>query len=251
MQLSDERIHEGHRARMRAKLREHGARIFDTYELLEMLLYYVVPYKDTNPISKRLLARFGSLDGVLRASEAELAEVDGIGAKAAAFLAAVGRLTDLTALRGGDTEPPVFDDFNRAGEFFVDYFDRNKKVNIVLLLLDDCMRLLGVERIPGDNFSSASVHPKHFISAALRYHATIAIIGYTHRGSVAYPYSGDYETCRMLRYELNRLGINLVEQFIVGGNEYNGSSMELRFNSPPTEALRRFLRSKEEACQKD
>ena len=54
MQANNDGIHKGHRQRMRAKLKAHGARVFDTYELLEMLLYYVVPYKDTNPIAKRL-----------------------------------------------------------------------------------------------------------------------------------------------------------------------------------------------------
>ena len=65
--IDDSRIHEGHRQRMRSKLLTHGQRIFDTYELLEMLLYHVIPYKDTNPISKRLLAAFG--DGSFHRSE--------------------------------------------------------------------------------------------------------------------------------------------------------------------------------------
>ena len=61
MYIEDKDIHKGHRARMRSKLESYGPRIFDTYELLEMLLYYVIPYRDTNPIAKRLLAAFGSL----------------------------------------------------------------------------------------------------------------------------------------------------------------------------------------------
>ena len=69
--ISDENIHDGHRCRMKAKLLSHGRSIFDTYELLEMLLYYVIPYKDTKkkkaflflsppgngPSCKRLLSR--------------------------------------------------------------------------------------------------------------------------------------------------------------------------------------------------
>ena len=62
--LPDEKLHVGHRARMRRKFLSYGPRIFDTYELLEMLLYHVIPYKDTNPIAKRLLMEFGSLEGV-------------------------------------------------------------------------------------------------------------------------------------------------------------------------------------------
>ena len=66
--LPDEKLHVGHRARMRRKFLSYGSRIFDTYELLEMLLYHAIPYKDTNPVAKRLLMEFGSLEGVLTAS---------------------------------------------------------------------------------------------------------------------------------------------------------------------------------------
>ena len=41
-------IHKGHRQRMREKLFSHGSRVLQSYELLEMLLYYVIPYKNTN-----------------------------------------------------------------------------------------------------------------------------------------------------------------------------------------------------------
>ena len=57
--IAENKIHAGHRSRMKHKLISHGQHIFDTYELLEMLLYYVIPYKDTNPISKNLLYAFG------------------------------------------------------------------------------------------------------------------------------------------------------------------------------------------------
>ena len=92
MPILDKDIHKGHRARMRSKLASYGPRIFDTYELLEMLLYYVIPVRDTNPVAKRLLAEFGDLDGVLSASMEELMAVDGIGAAAASYLITVGAL---------------------------------------------------------------------------------------------------------------------------------------------------------------
>jgi DNA repair protein RadC len=53
---------------MRRKFFDYGDEIFDTYELLEMLLYTVIPVTDTNPLAKRLLAVFGGLDGVLSAT---------------------------------------------------------------------------------------------------------------------------------------------------------------------------------------
>ena len=71
---------------MRAKFASYGAQIFDTYEILEMLLYSVIPYKDTNPVAKRLLYAFGSLEGVFSASKDELVGVQGIGDRAAELI---------------------------------------------------------------------------------------------------------------------------------------------------------------------
>ena len=93
--LDDKNIHVGHRQRMRSKLLIHGPRIFDTYELLEMLLYYVIPYKDTNPIAKLLLKRFSSLSGVFNAETEELTEVAGIGVRTAEYIRNLGELFNI------------------------------------------------------------------------------------------------------------------------------------------------------------
>ena len=105
----DKNIHADHRSRMRSKLERYGGEIFDTYELLEMLLYYVIPYRDTNPISKRLLMRFGTLDGVLTAPTSELTEVTGIGECAAEYLHAVGRLSEVIGCESDDDDTRLID----------------------------------------------------------------------------------------------------------------------------------------------
>ena len=90
MNKEEKGVHSGHRARMRAKLVTYGAKIFDTYELLEMLLYSVIPLKDTNPIAKSLLASAGSLDKLLSLDEEKLCEMDGVGERTARLLHLVG-----------------------------------------------------------------------------------------------------------------------------------------------------------------
>ena len=93
----EENIHKGHRQRMRAKLSAHGPRVFDSYELLEMLLYRTNPRSDTNPIAKQLLRRFGSIDGVLSTSCEELASENGVGTKTASLISLVGEAYELSA----------------------------------------------------------------------------------------------------------------------------------------------------------
>ena len=213
-EIADGEVHRGHRARMRSKLIRYGHRIFDTYELLEMLLYYVIPYKDTNPLSKRLLARFSSLDGVLSATEAELASVDGIGERAASLISLVSRMDGVRGRK--EALPPRLDSREAVAEYLLGYFTENTGSNIVVLLLDNAMRLLRSVPIPGRCFSSGSVQPREFISSTLVADASSAMIGYTYRDIVAFPHDGDMETGIAIRSALDAVGVPLLEIFAIG-----------------------------------
>ena len=68
-------IHEGHRQRLKNRFRAEGLDHFEEHQVLELLLYYVIPRKDTNPIAHALLERFGSLSQVLEAQPEELADL--------------------------------------------------------------------------------------------------------------------------------------------------------------------------------
>ena len=78
--------HERHRERLRARYREQGVDRFNDYELLEMLLGYVLLQKDTNGIAHELINAFGSLQGVLDAPEEKLTEINQVGPNVAFML---------------------------------------------------------------------------------------------------------------------------------------------------------------------
>ena len=80
-------VHDGHRQRKKEQFRTHGLDAFADHEVLELLLYYAIPRRDTNPVAHRLMERFGSLDGVFSATVEELEEVEGMGENAATLLA--------------------------------------------------------------------------------------------------------------------------------------------------------------------
>ena len=120
--IDDDKIHQGHRSRMREKLSQHGQFIFDTYELLEMLLYQTIPYRDTNPIAKNLLYAFGGLDAVLRADADRLTQVVGVGEKTAELISMVGRLSDIIGAELIDEGGVNFADYESVGRYVAAYF---------------------------------------------------------------------------------------------------------------------------------
>ena len=71
-------VHDGHRERMKTRYREHGLDNFNDINLLELLLYYAIPRKDTNELAHALMDHFGSLERIFEASIPELEAVPGI-----------------------------------------------------------------------------------------------------------------------------------------------------------------------------
>jgi DNA repair protein RadC len=85
-------IHTGHRARLKARFFEEGLDGFDEHQVLELLLFYAIPRRDTNVIAHNLLKRFGSLSHVIDAPVKELSKVEGMGKNAAVFLSLIKQL---------------------------------------------------------------------------------------------------------------------------------------------------------------
>ena len=233
---------------MRRKLLTHTARVFDTYEILEMLLYHVVSYKDTNPIAKSLLSAFGSIDGVLSASEGELMRVEGVGPGVAAFLRDVGRYGDaIRSPRSAEKESAVVD-YKSAGRYFVEYFRGKSATETVMLSLDNRMNIISLDKIYDIDLSSGAIREKRFLEVALRNRAAVVIIAHNHVYGTKIPTEGDRAGGEFVARALGMAGIVLAENYIIAGEDYLGfvNHLGMAFGQRPE--LRRFVESKEEAA---
>ena len=81
--LPEPDLRKGHRQRLKQRFASAGPEALPDYELLELVLFSAIPRRDTKPLAKRLLERFGSLAGVKSATIAELKEVEGVSDKVA------------------------------------------------------------------------------------------------------------------------------------------------------------------------
>ncbi len=117
-------VHQGHRARQRKKLLENGPRAFADHELLEMLLYYAIPRRDTNELAHRLLERFGSLQGVFSAPVEELSTVEGVGENAAVLLSLVPQIWQ-RSLQGAPER--ILNSVDKCGEYFAELLSGSRR----------------------------------------------------------------------------------------------------------------------------
>ncbi len=242
MILGPGEIHKGHRERMRRKLEAHGARTFDSYELLEMLLYHVIPYKDTNPVSKNLLRRFGSLDGVFRAEREELLAVEGIGEVAAELIISVGEFVNGDADTGANTSP--LDDYTAVGELLLRHFHGVKTPTVAMLLLGNNMNFIGIKNLYELDYSSGAVRPEPFIEYALANRASIAIIAHLHPFGPLFPTTGDIATNNLIADALADASVTLAEHYVVSGTSFVGTMKHLQYAFCQSPELDRFLRSR-------
>ena len=118
--MANDNIHKGHRERLRKRFLEDGEH-FETHELLELLLTYSIPRRDTNRTAHILLSRSGSFENILAAELDELTEVEGVGEKTAVMLKLIGELGNrpTTTKRADRT---VYDTEDKIGNLLLKKF---------------------------------------------------------------------------------------------------------------------------------
>jgi DNA repair protein RadC len=169
----------GHRERLRERFRTAGSDALSDYELLEMALFAALPRRDTKPLAKALLKKFGSFAEVMHAPEALLREVEGIGdasvnqiklIAAAAYRIAKGELRERTALSSWNDVI----DYCRTSMAFAD------KEQFRLLFLDKRNRLIADEVQQTGTVDHTPVYPREVIKRALELSATAIILVHNH-----------------------------------------------------------------------
>ncbi len=239
---SDAQVHTGHRGRMRDKFIRHGADVFDTHELLEMLLYYVIPYKDTNPMAHRLLERFSTLDGVFHASCEQLCEVSGIGQSVARFLRSFGQNgTDGLFLC---EEGAPFNDYEQVGHYLRSVYAQAQDCQNYLLLLDNCMRFLSLVPMGKTAFSKVASQPQPYVKKALLASASVAMTANAHDYMPLFMTPDERNATAVLKENFARAGIAYAEHYLLCGDAFVGCLVhdDVRFRQ--YEALQEFHRSR-------
>ena len=207
----------GHRERLRERFRSAGPDALSDYELLEMALFAALPRRDTKPLAKSLLKKFGSFAEVIHAPETRLREIDGIGdasinqlklIAAAATRVAKGQLQQRTALSSWDNVI----DYCRTSMAFAD------KEQFRLLFLDKRNQLISDEVQQVGTVDHTPVYPREVIKRALELSATAIILVHNHPSGDPTPSQADIRMTKAIIEIAAPLGISVHDHIIVGKN---------------------------------
>ena len=211
-------IHDGHRMNMRRKYLEGDTDLLEDHELLEILLYYAIPRRDTNGVAHLLLSRYGSLTAVFRAPVADLMEVPGMGMSAALMLKLAWDI-GCRARRTASKEM-ILNSTEKAGRYLMERLEDEPTEVIYQLCLDRKGKVLACRRLGEGGVGNAEVNLRKLVEIALTTSASGVVLAHNHPSGIALPSSEDYEATRQMARALQTIGVQLLDHIIVADGDF-------------------------------
>ena len=211
-------LHDGHRQRLIQRFLEEDLDNFEPHNVLELLLFYAIPRKDTNELAHVLIDTFGSLKGVFDAPYEELIKVAGIGPNTAALLKLVPTLT--RTYYSSDARSVILDTSEKSGEYFLPYYIGQTEEVVRLACLDAGGKVISNQILHRGSANAAEVNLRKIVNIALRNNAMGVILAHNHPGGLPLPSEEDVATTKSIREALMPMGILLMDHIIVAGQDY-------------------------------
>lgn len=212
-------VHDGHRERLKGQFLAHGLDGLTDVNVLELLLFFAIPRRDTNELAHALLDRFGSLEAIFDASESELESVPQIGKNAATLirlLPAVMRRCEISRTRSIQTITGSSD----AARFFLPRLRYEKDELLLLLCLDSQKRVLSCTEVARGSLNEVKISVRKIVETAVKDRARSVILAHNHPDGAARPSKEDELTTRRIVSALKLVDIPVDDHIVVGNDEY-------------------------------
>ena len=204
----------GHRKRLRARFLKSGGEALHDYELLELVLFATIQRRDTKPIAKALIERFGGYAEVVAADPAALTTVKGVGDVAAVAIKAIGAAAERLA-RERVMDRPVLSSWDRLLAYLRIGMGYKPTEQFRILFLDARNILIADEAQQEGTVNHTPVYPREVIKRALELGATAIIMVHNHPSGDPTPSQADVAMTREVMEAGTRLGIALHDHVII------------------------------------
>ena len=216
----------GHRERVRKKFLENGFNGLEDYEVLELLLFYIIPRKDTKAIAKELIKKFKTLANVLKADTLELKTIDGLGPVAITFLKMIGALPAKIYKDELKNQKLIKDDKNKITDKEVLLsFLRNKigyedVEKFYVIYLSSSNEVIAFEESSSGTLDRSSIYPREIYKRVIMENAKSIIIAHNHPSGNTCPSKCDIDITNEIAKGLKNFGALLIEHIIITRDSY-------------------------------
>lgn len=211
--------HGGHRERLKKRFLRDGMAGFEDHVVLELLLFYVIPRSDTNPLAHELLKTFGSLAAVFDAPREELLKVPGVGENTATLISMIPQLCRRYMISGSEVGD-IIDSSEAAGRVLVPLFVGERDEVVYIMCLDGKLKLLNCQLVFRGSVKNVGVSVRKIAEKALASNATSVILSHNHPSGIAVASYDDQVATRRIRDALQTVGIALRDHIIVADADF-------------------------------
>jgi len=215
----DKKLHQGHRQRVKKRYLNEGLDAFEDHQVLEMLLFYCIPMKDTNELSHKMIREFGSLAGLFEADPRDICRRCGVSENTAILISAIPSLAR-RYFKSKWGKKPVLNSSTIAGEYAISLFAGRTYEAFFVICLDSQNGVNNAVLVHEGTINEAPVYPRIIVETALRHQANSIILAHNHPGGSLQPSREDMEITRRISTALNAISIKVVDHIIVGGDKY-------------------------------
>lgn len=211
--------HTGHRKRLKNRFATSGLDDFEPHNILELLLFYVIPQRDTNPIAHRLINRFGSFSAVLDAKVEDLMEVEGMGRSSAEYLTMFSQVARKYLEDKAEIVSSATGSADIGGLFLTKYVGVTDE-QVMLATFDNKNKLINCKTIYKGDIIKSTVPMRKVVEEALATKATRVVLAHNHPGGLPLPSPEDMVTTMNIGDLLYQIDVELVDHIIVGHDDY-------------------------------
>lgn len=204
-------LHENHRKRMKEKYERYGEDVFDTHQLLEMLMYAYVTRVDTNPAAHSLLRNFGGMK-LFSAETEELKTVNGVGSATADGLR-ISLDTVRRIMCDGLEEKGLDNDFKIRTYCYLKLLGKPYEC-VYRMVLSKRNRVIEWVPIP-EGVRADSAFVKELARSVISVSGNRLILCHSHGEESATPSVEDLYITEYLSRELFSYGISLEDQYVI------------------------------------
>jgi len=205
----------GHRERLRKRFRDAGADALPDYEMTELVLFRAVPRRDTKPLAKAILARFGTFAEAMSAPDELLKEVPGLGVAAITEIKLV-RAAALRLVRGEVLERPVLASWSQVLDYCRASMGFEPKEQLRILFLDKRNQIIADEVQQEGTVDHTPVYVREVVKRALELSATAIVLVHNYPSGDPTPSRADIEMTKQIVQSAKNLGIVVHDHIIVG-----------------------------------
>ena len=222
----NEKDSQGHRERIKEKFLKNGIDGFAEYEILELLLTYCIPRKDTKPIAKELLNKFKSLDNIFKADFDKLFAIDGLGKNSIAFLKLIGDLPsiiykdELKNKKLVDKETLKISNKDILLKYLRNKIGYEEIEKFYVLYLSSSNEVIEFEENSVGTLDRSSVYPREIYKKIINLNAKSIILAHNHPSDNITPSKCDIELTNEIAKGLKNFGALLIEHIIITKNSY-------------------------------